>query len=1108
MSEKVRRSLGNVIRQIPASPSLRLRIADLEESQSSGSSFRYDPPDAPLKSTQQLPVDWSDFSKHVFFGSAEVAVNVAFDRIINGFPFDSNQSEADSFLDGITGYEKFIYDSFPKSINCLYLSQSYLAINDSAGATEQSISKRKDGSNVLDPGMSSFSVQFKLFVPEDPNDEQVICQRLSGSVGYSLWLENDAGTTNSNLSFMVTSGSAAILTSTPLKKGKWNDVCAQVNRRPTSNKLIISIDGRQVVTSSAAYELQEFQTKGTLLLVGSGVAHSSIYGSLTPTRTLSGSIDDFKFFIGNRTQTDIFNVAKYGTDSRSDIKAYYRFNEPSGSYSQQDLILDSSGNGLHTRIVNFTHSIRSKPHGLAFFYERDLYNPVLFPDYADLVSLNESLLLSASAYDEYNPNLITRLVPPHYLTNGMLSEGLDDEGGTIGDAYPSSGDSPRQTKLGSAQIMSSMLYVWAKQFDEYKLFLDQFSLLEDINHVATGSVADNFVPKQARDMGFELPKLFTPTAVRGSQYGDDVGIDPSVGTVPLTKIQTEVWRRIVATLPDVIASKGTIHSVKSLIRAFGVNPDTAIRIREYGGARSGFITGRTTKRDVIGELVGTGSWVASSPFLSASRVEPGEPAIQGSMTPAGSDNTSDGLFTSGSWTWESTVTFPTRRSRNEPESIVRFYNTGSIGNLLLLNLLCATSGSGLEGETNLTLHGSYDTAASNSFRLLLTGSRIFDGSRWNISFGRERLSETMSKWFLRAATEMAGEVAEQYIAESYVTSSNVGDVFSNINAGTNSSGSFFVIGNEPNMTPAALLLPLTDAQALTGAFSGNIAGLKFYSKKIDDSEWREHVRDVTSLGVKDPLTNFNFVTTASGSFQRLRIDVSMDQTTTGSDGSGNIELFDYSQNDYHLAGSGFPAGTQVIGNTDVMYSALEPKFDERSTTDKVRIRSWREYDNFVKWGGELGYAYEVPRNEEGSDDTRFGIEISVVQGMNEDIMRMFADHGGLDNAVGASNAMFDDTYPELEDLRNVYFNRLTDKPDFRNVFLFAKWFEDTIGSLVEQILPVNTRYFGTNFVVESHVLERNRMRYLWGDLYLGENDRMGLRGTIGLSQVLATIRRR
>jgi hypothetical protein len=103
--------------------------------------------------------------------------------------------------------------------------------------------------------------------------------------------------------------------------------------------------------------------------------------------------------------------------------------------------------------------------------------------------------------------------------------------------------------------------------------------------------------------------------------------------------------------------------------------------------------------------------------------------------------------------------------------------------------------------------------------------------------------------------------------------------------------------------------------------------------------------------------------------------------------------------------------------------------------------------------------------------------------------------------------MFDENYPDLDDMRDIYFNRLTGKIDMRNVFLFSKWFEENIGSLIEQVLPANTRYFGTNFVVESHMLERHRARYHWGDLYLGENDRFGLRGTIGLSQILATIKR-
>ena len=49
--------------------------------------FKYDPINYPLKSTQQLNIDWSNFENHTFFSSAEVKVNEAFDLLINRFPF-------------------------------------------------------------------------------------------------------------------------------------------------------------------------------------------------------------------------------------------------------------------------------------------------------------------------------------------------------------------------------------------------------------------------------------------------------------------------------------------------------------------------------------------------------------------------------------------------------------------------------------------------------------------------------------------------------------------------------------------------------------------------------------------------------------------------------------------------------------------------------------------------------------------------------------------------------------------------------------------------------------------------------------------------------------
>jgi len=1107
MSIAKNRSLGNAIEA--ASPSLPVsyRGIDFTDSNVTTGSFRHDTPGAPLRSTQQLPIDWSDFSRHTFFGSAEVAVNVAFDKIINGFPFDGNSQEIGNFLDGLSGFERYVYDSFQKSLNCIFITASHIAVNDVAGGTDTALSKRKDGSNVLDPGLQSFSLQLKLFVPSDSNTDSVIVQRASGTSGYTLALEANATSDTGVVMFMVTSGSAEIRTSASFEKGKWFDLCAQTVRRPSINKLAVSIDGVLRSTSSTAYELEEFSTRGTLLLIGSGTSHVGTATIFTPTSNLSASIDDLKFFIGNRSQEDILQVSKRGVWPRDDLKLLFRFNEPAGDYAQKDLLLDSSGNGLHSRVTNYSDAVRSSPDGLPFFYERPEYNPTLFPDAEEIVNLNSSLLLSASQYDEKNPNLITRLIPPHYLQEGQVSQGLETEEGKIVEAYPESGDTPRQAKLGSAQIISSMLYIWAKQFDEYKLFLDQFSLLDDINPVSTGSVANTFILRQSKEFGFELPKLFEQNDLKSSEFGDDIGIDPSAGNVPLSELQYQAWRRIVSNFPDVISSKGTLYSVKSLIRSFGVNPDTAVRVREYGGSRSGYIGGRVPRRDSIGELVVTGSWRATSPFLSGTRVEPGLPSPKGTFINGVSDSPDDGLLTSGSWSWEGSFTYPLTRQKNGYESLVRMYCTGSSGLGMLANLTFDTNGIVASKVANVRLHAAYSTVIPNGFELLIPTASVLDGDRWSVSFGREKLSPQMSRWFLRAGKEIAGEVAESYSTETYVTCSEQDDAFSNKGSVFNASGSFFVLGNEPNIVTAGQFVEYAYPSFVTGAFLGNVSRVRFYSKFNDDAEWLEHIRDVTSTGVKDPLTNFNFVTTASGSYERLRLDVPFDQDITGSDTSGEIQFFDYSQNSLHLTGVNFPVSTTVLGNTDVLYSGLDPKFDERSTNNKVRVRSWQSYENAVKYGGEVGHAYEVPRNEEGADDTRFGIEISVVQGLNEDIMRMFADHSAIDDAVGEPNAIFDDSYAHLDDIREVYFNRLTGPTDFHNVFLFSKWFEGTIGKLVEQIIPANTRYFGTNFVIESHVLERNRMRYTWGDLYLGENDRLGLRGTIGLSQLLATMRR-
>ena len=56
-------------------------------------SFKFDGAGTGLKSTQQLNVDFSKFENHTFFNSARNKVQIAFDKIINTFPFDGRRSE-------------------------------------------------------------------------------------------------------------------------------------------------------------------------------------------------------------------------------------------------------------------------------------------------------------------------------------------------------------------------------------------------------------------------------------------------------------------------------------------------------------------------------------------------------------------------------------------------------------------------------------------------------------------------------------------------------------------------------------------------------------------------------------------------------------------------------------------------------------------------------------------------------------------------------------------------------------------------------------------------------------------------------------------------------
>jgi hypothetical protein len=1161
----------------------------------STSSFRYDQPGTGIKSSQQLNIDYTKFENFTFFSSAQVNVNVAFDRIINEFPFDGDNNEQNVFLDSLTGFENYVLGRFPKNKGFLHFSGTdgtspptdgtYIQVVDSAGNLFPELSKNKTGESVLNPDLRSFSAEMQLFVPEIVNSNQTIFQKLnygSNSTGFSLFLSESTSTTSGSIFFGVTSGSQTMSASFFVDKGKFNHICTVLNRGVSDN-LEIYLNSMLVASSSTSCNLDNFNMGASQFLIGSGTTHNIVNGgaNFIPVQTLSGAIDEFRFFHSTRGINSQREFGSRNISPANDLKLYFKFNEPTGSYTSNNIALDSSGNSLHTAITNFKTSIRL-PLALdnPMTAERLSKNPVLFPTDAEVVALNTLLLTSASIYDDHNPNLITRLIPSHYFLEGKAFDGFQTEAGPIVDDFTGT-SIPGSGKLGTAQLISSFLYTWAKFFDDMKMAADSFSTLLHIDYDKNDNVPDQFLQFLADHYGISLPAIFKNASSGQFFEGNDLTDSFSSQANGLQYIQNEIWRRILLNINDIIRSKGTLHSIKSLIRSMGIDPDNNFRIREFGGpTKASLEVSRQFKSEVSAMLDFSGSMASVTPvlsplgipsnkpfvmsaFLSGSRIEAGWPYIGGEFQEKDrypvhgiSDNVNDGLFTSGSFTYEGIYKFPNliRGSYPTNQSLARLHVTGSttggalgsgLGSHGVVMNLVAISGSNI-----LRLFGRPNGRRGTSeagFMTEMTGVNIFDGQKWNVSFGRYRhddpdipitydTSNISSSYFLRCARQNFGKIVESYTTgtffNDYEGSLRRWNGLESVEATQNASGSFIVIGSQSlGRSNIAGYLNNTTAPetARTTDFAGRVTQMRFWSKALSMKDWREHVVNFNSLGVEDPLVNFNFATQPTGAFQRMRLDTSTDQLVTSSNTMGEISVFDFSQQltpsgtagapwrdqgnlpasiPYHLSGTGFDTSTRIIKPEQFYFSMISPRFDESATTEKIRPRSFLNSDFIEDYPyAQVAPVYEILRSEIPNDDTRFSIEFSVVDALNEDMIKIFGTLEKMNIAIGSPNLLFSPDYPMLEDLREVYFNRLTDKMNLKGFFEFFKWFDTTVGEMIVQLVPRKTDYLGTNFVIESHMLERAKMEYHYTDIYMGENSRSGLKGTILLRQLVGDLKR-
>tara|TARA_R110001592_G_scaffold209270_1_gene460416 strand:- start:159 stop:722 length:564 start_codon:yes stop_codon:yes gene_type:complete len=186
---------------------------------------------------------------------------------------------------------------------------------------------------------------------------------------------------------------------------------------------------------------------------------------------------------------------------------------------------------------------------------------------------------------------------------------------------------------------------------------------------------------------------------------------------------------------------------------------------------------------------------------------------------------------------------------------------------------------------------------------------------------------------------------------------------------------------------------------------------------------------------------------------------------------------------------------------------MSPYFDLSIADKKVRVRSLSDVSRIE----ENPYAitapvFEVFPGERTMDDPRFAIELSTMKGLNDDIVKIFSDYEYFETALGKTNIIFSDRYPDLSQVRKLYFENVLEKLDLGKYRELFKWIDSSFTELIGSLLPHTTKFMGINFIYENHMLERNRFRYLFDEIYLKSKPIVTDR-SLSLSQFVAIIKR-
>jgi hypothetical protein len=542
----------------------------------------------------------------------------------------------------------------------------------------------------------------------------------------------------------------------------------------------------------------------------------------------------------------------------------------------------------------------------------------------------------------------------------------------------------------------------------------------------------------------------------------DTEISASNDIVPLNNVQKQVYKRIYHNIPYLLKTKGTIAGIRALITAYGV-PDTILRISEFGGKDRNEAQDYDLKQDVFNYAFDTGP--SATNYVSSS------------FSPNVTWSLDDGFFNS-----PGTVQFrfksapiPTASS-NVASSDIRYsqslWSTDDGGNIML-----EYTGSGfVSGSYSGSIVNPYDYYGTLKFVPAKDDNPnisasiflpFFNGDWWSVQAYVDTLSTNAG---LFAANEINGKIG-----------------FSGSDTANGSDTSFYRDASKAFLNKNSNVV--VGSKTYT-PFSGSFQELRYWTFPLSESKFFDYtVNPYSNEGnTINSTPNELMFRAALGTQLDTGSRTSIHPRITGSaiqitqSWNGDISTF-------------FTSSAKWVTNVEDIFQDQVPAGIKNRITNKIHA------ENLIL--AEAPYGYTSPTSSVATIASSTSDVISPMESIQQHsfVSQSYTPNVNyLEVAFSPSNQINDDinaqlgyfnlgdyigdprfisssaySYPDLDRLRNEYFEKYIKGYDIVDFVRLIKFFDNSLFKMIKDFTPARTS-LASGVVVKQHLLERNRQR--------------------------------